>query len=193
MKTRVMILVAAIAAIAIPTYMSTVQTTNCVQADVVTTMPEVVTLGKDAKLGPVTFNHLKHNGGEYKVNDKQIACTQCHHTAQPAHEAAEHPPLKTVWPADRTTKLSKELFDKDAAAAGVVACQDCHAREGAKPKLLDAIPQIKPEGSTTAVNLTNQKAFHTLCTGCHMDVKKANAASKAPTQIQCVMCHKKTA
>ncbi|HRA41416.1 MAG TPA: hypothetical protein PK108_12765, partial [Pyrinomonadaceae bacterium] len=36
-------------------------------------MPEVVVLGKNAKLGRVTFNHLKHNGGEYNAGGP-IAC-----------------------------------------------------------------------------------------------------------------------
>ena len=31
-------------------------------------MPEVITLGKDAKLGQVTFNHVKHNGGTYSID-----------------------------------------------------------------------------------------------------------------------------
>jgi cytochrome c553 len=78
------------------------------------TMPDVIILGKDAKLGQVTFNHLKHNSGEYNiVKGEAIACVSCHHTAQPAVEAAKHPPLATAWPADRTTTLTKDLFDKD--------------------------------------------------------------------------------
>ena len=193
MKRRMLIGCAAVVAFAIPTYMWTPRDTEVAANDGATTMPEVVTLAKDSKLGAVTFNHVKHNGGEYKVADKAIGCTECHHTAQPAADAAAHPPLKTVWPADRTTKLSKELFDKDPAAAGVVQCQDCHAREGAKPKLLDALPQIKPEGATDPVKLTNQQAFHRLCTGCHLEVLKANPQAKAPKQIQCVLCHKKAA
>jgi len=156
------------------------------------TMPEVITLGKDAKLGQVTFNHLKHNGGEYNiVKGQPIACVSCHHTAQPASDAAKHPPLMTAWPADRTTTLTKELFDKDPKAAGVAACRDCHARDGVKPTLLDAIPQIKHESTTALITLTNQQAFHRACTGCHAEVKKMNLATKAPTQLQCTMCHKK--
>ncbi|HTH51004.1 MAG TPA: hypothetical protein VL501_03675, partial [Pyrinomonadaceae bacterium] len=31
------------------------------------TMPDVIILGKDAKLGQVTFNHAKHNGGAYNI------------------------------------------------------------------------------------------------------------------------------
>lgn len=156
------------------------------------TMPEVIMLGKDAKLGTVTFNHLKHNSGEYNiVKGQAIACVACHHTAQPAAEAIKTPPLKTVWPADRTTTLNKELFEKDAAAAGVAKCADCHAREGATPKLIAAIPQIKHESSTALITLNNQQAFHRACTGCHAEVKKANLATKAPTAMQCTVCHKK--
>src|SRR4051794_18962830 len=67
------------------------------------TMPEVITLGKDAKLGQVAFNHASHNNGTYTVGGAQIACTRCHHTAQPAADAAKNPLHKTIWPADRTT------------------------------------------------------------------------------------------
>src|SRR5687767_11798938 len=65
-------------------------------------MPEVIVLGKDAKLGSVTFNHVSHNGGKYSIDGTgPIACAECHHAAQPASELAKHPPLKTAWPADR--------------------------------------------------------------------------------------------
>ena len=110
---------------------------------------------------------------------------------EPASEAAKHPPLKTAWPADRTTTLTKELWEKDSKAAAVAACRDCHAREGTKPALLDAIPQVKHESTTALISLTNQQAFHRTCTGCHAEVKKANLASKAPTALQCTVCHKK--
>jgi len=156
-------------------------------------MPEVITLGKDAKLGQVTFNHVKHNSGAYNITPGQaIACVSCHHTAQPSAEAAKHPPLATAWPADRTTMLTKELWDKDQKTAGVASCGDCHARDGMTPKLIPAIPQIKHESTTALITLNNQQAFHRSCTGCHAEVKKANVASKAPTAMQCTVCHKKT-
>ena len=67
-------------------------------------MPEVVVLGKDAKLGQVTFSHAKHNGGTYSIDGTgPIACIECHHAAQPASELVKHPPLRTAWPTDRTT------------------------------------------------------------------------------------------
>lgn len=157
-------------------------------------MPEVIMLGKDAKLGGVTFNHVKHNGGTYNiVKDQAIACISCHHAAQPAAELAKHPPLKTAWPADRTTTLTADLFAKDPKAAGVAACRDCHARDGMKPKLIDTIPVIKHESSTALITMTNMQAFHRACTGCHAEARKVNPASKGPIQTQCMMCHKKTA
>lgn len=157
------------------------------------TMPEVITLGKDAKLGQVAFSHALHNNGTYTVGGNPIACVTCHHTAQPAADAAKNPLHKTVWPADRTTTLTLDLFKKDAAAAGVAACRDCHARTGEKPKLLSAIPQIKSETSGDMLAINNQQAFHRTCTGCHAEVKKAKPDSKAPTAAQCTMCHKKAA
>jgi len=157
-------------------------------------MPEVVILGKDAKLGQVTFNHVKHNGGTYNITPgTTIACISCHHTARPAAEVAKFPPLKTSWPADRTTILTAELFAKDPKGAGVAACRDCHARTDQKPKLLDKIPEIKHEASTALMTMTNMQAFHRTCVGCHTEVKKTLLASKGPTQMQCAMCHKKTA
>ncbi len=155
-------------------------------------VPEVITLGKDSKLGAVTFNHAKHNGGAYNISPgTPIACISCHHTAQPAAEIAKHPPLKTAWPADRTTTLTAELFAKDAKGSGVVGCRDCHSKAGEKPKLLDAIPEVKHEGSTALVSLNNQNAMHRNCAGCHTEVRKTNAAAKGPIQTQCMMCHKK--
>jgi len=158
------------------------------------TMPDVIILGKDAKLGQVTFNHKNHNGGKYSIDQNgPIECISCHHTAQPASEIAKHPPLQTSWPADRTTTLTAELWAKDPKNAGVAACRDCHARAGEKPKLLDKIPEIKHEGSTAIISVTNQQAFHRACAGCHVEVKKTRPTSTGPITTQCTMCHKKTA
>ena len=158
------------------------------------TIPEVIILGKDAKLGQVTFNHVKHNGGTYSIDGTgPIGCVECHHTAQPASELAKHPPLKTSWPADRTTTLTADLFNKGAATAGVAACRDCHARAGETPKKMPAIPEIKHESSTAMISLTNQQALHRNCAGCHTEIKKNNPASKGPTTTQCTICHKRAA
>jgi hypothetical protein len=158
------------------------------------TMPDVVILGKDAKLGQVTFNHAAHNGGKYSIDQNgPIECISCQHTAQPASELAKHPPLKTSWPADRTTVLTADLFKKDPAAAGVAACRNCHARAGEVPKLISAIPEIKHEGSAAIISMTNQQAFHRTCAGCHTEIKKTRPDSKGPTNTQCMMCHKKAA
>ena len=161
-------------------------------AQTATTIPDVIVLGKDAKLGQVTFNHVSHNGGKYSIDGSgPIACLECHHTAQPASELQKHPPLKTAWPADRTTTLTADLFSKGAAAAGVAACRSCHARVGETPKLMPAIPEIKHESSTAIIQLTNQQAFHRNCAGCHTEAKKTTPALKGPTTTQCTMCHKK--
>lgn len=157
-------------------------------------MPEVIVLGKDAKLGQITFNHKKHNGGDYNITPgSKIACISCHHTADLAENVKKRSPLISTWPADRTTTLTAELFEKDPKAAGVAACRDCHARAGEKPKLLDAIPELKHEGSTALITLTNQTAFHRNCAGCHSEVKKTVPASKGPSTNQCTVCHKKAA
>src|SRR5215218_8084431 len=81
-------------------------------------LPEVLTLAPESKLGSVKFSHTDHVTKNRSVDGtKPIACVECHHTAQPASEAAKTPPLKTAWPADRTTTLTEEVFAKDPAAA----------------------------------------------------------------------------
>ena len=163
-------------------------------AQEVKTIPDVITLGKDAKLGQVVFSHASHNNGTYTMPaGGPIACTVCHHTAQPAAEASKDPLHKTIWPAERTTTLTAELFKKDAAAAGVAACRDCHAKAGTTPKLLPAIPKIPSATSGDMVEVNNQQAFHRTCTGCHAEAKKAKADFKGPTAAQCTVCHKKAA
>jgi cytochrome c553 len=155
-------------------------------------MPDVVVLGKDAKLGKITFNHVKHNSGTYSIDGTgPIACIECHHAAQPTAELLKHPPLKTAWPTDRTTTLTAELFAKDPKGAAVAACRDCHARTGEKPKLIPAIPEIKHESSTAIISLNNQQAMHRNCAGCHTEVAKTKKLTKGPTTMQCLMCHKK--
>ncbi len=53
-------------------------------------MPEVIMLGKEAKLGQVTFNHVKHNGGAYNIDKSSpITCVACHHVARPQSEIAK--------------------------------------------------------------------------------------------------------
>src|ERR1700682_1628168 len=129
--------------------------------------PDTIVLAKESKLGQVTFNPLDHITKNRSVDgSKSIACVECHHTAQPASEAAKHPPHKTVWPADRTTSLTVELLEKDSNAVGAV-CTDCHARTDTKPKLLPEIPQVKFEGTAEPTIMTNQQAFHRNCGGCH--------------------------
>lgn len=153
-----------------------------------------VMLGPYAKLGGVKFSHVDHATKNRSVDGtKPIACVECHHTAQPASEAAKHPPHKTAWPADRTTTLTADLLEKDPTAPPVNACTDCHARAGTKPKLLPEIPKIKIEGVADPVTMDNQQAFHRNCGGCHDEVAKTGRTSTAPTSKKCVACHKKSA
>jgi cytochrome c553 len=154
---------------------------------------EVVVLGTEAKLGVVKFSHLDHITKNRSVEGAKIACIECHHTAQPASEAVRHPPLKTVWPTDRTTTLTADLFEKDPAAPEVNSCRDCHARADTKPKLLPEIPQIKLEVGTELVTLTNQQAFHRNCAGCHDEIMKTSKDLNPPTSRKCTACHKRAA
>ncbi|HBB87773.1 MAG TPA: hypothetical protein DC047_09180 [Blastocatellia bacterium] len=157
--------------------------------------PETIVMAKEAKLGQVTFKHLDHITKNRSVDGtKPIACVECHHTAQPAAEAAKVPPHKMVWPADRTTTLTAELLEKDPNAPAVNICTDCHARADTKPKLLPEIPKLKFEGSTEETVLTNQQAFHRTCGACHDAVVKArpDLSTPPPTSKKCVACHKKS-
>ena len=158
-----------------------------------TKMPENIVLSKEAKLGAVAFNHLKHATEKRSPDGTQvIACVECHHTAQPAAEAVKHPPHKTAWPADRTTTLTAELVGKEATT--VNSCTECHARADAKPKLLPEIPSLKFEGAAEATVLNNQQAFHRNCGGCHDEAVKARPTldPAPPTSKKCTACHKKT-
>jgi cytochrome c553 len=151
-------------------------------------------LGPYAKLGGVKFSHVDHVTKNRSVDGtRPIACVECHHTAQPASEAAKHPPHKTAWPADRTTTLTADLLEKDATAPPVNACTECHARAGTKPKLLPELPKITVEGVAEPVTLDNQQALHRNCSGCHDEVAKTGRASTGPTSKKCVACHKKSA
>ena len=153
--------------------------------------PETMMLSKEYKLGSVAFNHLKHATENRSADlSKPAACVDCHHTAQPAAEAAKHPPHKTAYPADRTTTLTMELLEKDASALGA-KCTECHARADTKPKLLPEIPTVKFEGSAEPTVMNNQQAFHRTCGECHDVVAKAKPDSTGPTSKKCTACHKK--
>jgi len=152
---------------------------------------DTYTLATEAKLGPVMFSHLNHTTKNRNLEGTgPSACIECHHTAQPAAEAAKHPPLKTAWPADRTTTLTADTFAKDPNAVGAV-CRDCHARAETKPKLLPEIPQIKFVTGTELVTLTNQQAFHRNCAGCHDEIVKTRTDVNPPTSKKCTACHKR--
>lgn len=168
------------------------QTVTAQAANTHKKMPEVIVLGKEGKQGTVTFNHVKHNSGEYSLGGP-IACIECHHTAQPAEQLVKFPPLKTEWPKGRTTTLTSELFAKDPDGAGVAACRDCHSRVGEKPKLMAEIPILKDPGSPLLVKLTNQLAIHQTCDSCHFQISFNKPDSKVPSATNCKTCHKRSA
>jgi len=154
---------------------------------------DVYVLAPEAKLGAVKFSHIDHITKNRSVDGtKPIACVECHHTAQPASEVVKDPLHKTAWPADRTTTLTADLFEKDPSAPPVTLCRECHVRAEEKPKLLPALQQIKLEGSAEPLVLNNQQAFHRNCGGCHDQVAKTKETT-APTSKKCMACHKKTA
>ena len=155
------------------------------------TPPDVIKLATASKLGTVTFSHTNHTTKNRNIEGAgPIACVECHHVEQPVSEIAKQPPLKTVWPANRTVTLTAESI-KDPATPLVIGCRNCHARTGEKPAVLPAIPEIKSENSTALITLTNQQAFHRVCGGCHDQALKTRQDVKAPASTKCTACHKK--
>lgn len=153
---------------------------------------DVYELARDGKLGKVTFSHINHITKHRNLDATgPVSCVECHHTAQPASELVKYPPLKTAFPADRTTTLTAELLAKDPKADGGLTCIKCHARVGMKPEAWPEIPHIKHETSTAVVTLTNQQAFHRNCAGCHDQVVKSRKDVSPPTSMKCGGCHKK--
>ncbi len=142
-----------------------------------------------AKAISVPFSHLNHATKNYSADGKStIGCVECHHTDQPAAEAAKHPPLKSAYPADRTVTLTAETA-KDPKTPEVQTCRACHAQEGDKPKLLGAIPEVTYEGDTDPTVLTNEEAFHRNCNICHDDATEKRKLTTAPTSKECIKCH----
>jgi cytochrome c553 len=142
-----------------------------------------------AKSVAVTFSHANHATKNYSVDGtRPIACVECHHTDQPAAEAAKHPPLKTALPADRTVTLTAETA-KDPKTPQVATCRSCHAQDGDKPKLLEAIPEVTYEGDTDPTALTNEEAFHRNCNSCHDQVQEKRKVVTAPSTNECAKCH----
>jgi len=142
-----------------------------------------------AKSLPVTFSHVNHATKNYIIDGtKTIGCVECHHTDQPAAEAAKHPPLKSAHPADRAVTLTAETA-KDAKTPKVETCRSCHAQDGATPKLLAAIPEVTYDGDTDPTILTNEEAFHRNCNSCHDAAVEKRKLTTAPTTNECVKCH----
>ena len=142
-----------------------------------------------AKSLPVAFSHVNHATKNYSVDGtRPIGCAECHHTDQPAAEAAKHPPLKTAHPADRTVTLTAETA-KDPKTPAVESCRACHAQEGDKPKLLAAIPELTYEGDADPTALTNEEAFHRNCNTCHDQAAEKRKVPNAPTTNECAKCH----
>jgi cytochrome c553 len=142
-----------------------------------------------AKSLAVTFSHVNHATKNYSIDGtKPVGCVECHHTDQPAAEAAKHPPLKSANPADRTVTLTAETV-KDPKTPAVQACRACHAQEGDKPKLLAAMPEVTYEGDTDPTTLTNEEAFHRNCNGCHDQAVEKRKGINAPTTNDCIKCH----
>ena len=137
----------------------------------------------------VPFSHVNHATKNYSIDGtKVIGCAECHHTDQPAAEAAKRPPLKSAHPADRTVTLTAANVT-DAKTPKVETCRTCHAQEGAKPKIGAAIPEVTYEGDTDPTVLDNEQAYHRNCNGCHDQATELRKIKTAPTNNECAKCH----
>jgi cytochrome c553 len=142
-----------------------------------------------AKSLSVPFSHVNHATKNYSVDGtKPVGCAECHHTDQPAAEAAKRPPLKSAHPADRTVTLTAETA-KDPRTPKVETCRACHAQEGEKPKLLAALAEVTYEGDTDPTVLTNEEAYHRNCNTCHDQAVEKRKVTNAPTTNECIKCH----
>lgn len=138
---------------------------------------------------PVPFSHVNHATKNYSIDGtKVIGCAECHHTDQPASEAAKRPPLKTAHPADRTVTLT-DATAKDPKTPKVESCRACHAQEGEKPKIGDAIPEVTYDGDTDPTVLDNEEAYHRNCNVCHDQATELRKLKTAPTTNECAKCH----
>ena len=151
------------------------------------TQPKEVTLGKDSqsdKYGEVPFNHENHATKTYSVDGKSaIACTECHHTDQPA--SALKPPLKT---SERDVTLTTALL-QSADSKAVKTCRTCHLQVGDDSK---PIPTVAYPGKPAPTKMTNEVAYHNNCNVCHDQAIAARPAlkGKTPGSNDCFPCHK---
>lgn len=149
--------------------------------------PKEVTLGKDSqsdKYGEVAFNHENHSLKNYNPEGTAvIACTECHHTDQPA--SALKPPLKT---SEREAVLTTVLLEA-ADAKPVKSCRVCHLQVGDDSA---PMPTVTYPGKTTPTKLTNEVAYHMNCNVCHDKAISARPAlkGKLPGSNDCLPCHK---
>lgn len=143
-------------------------------------------LSKDASEKEVPFSHANHANKNYNpAGDAKVACVTCHHTDQPASEAAKTPGLKTAHPADRTTTLTAET----TANMDVFECRDCHARADEKPRIGTEIPSSVVEGNTDPTVWTAEEAYHKNCNDCHDAALELRKNLKIPGSSDCRGCH----
>jgi len=149
--------------------------------------PKEVVLAKDSqsdKYGEVHFNHETHTLKKYSPDGSSvIACTECHHTDQPA--SALVAPLKT---SERDVVLTTAAL-VPADAKPVKGCRVCHLQAGDDS---GTNPTVTYPGKTTPTKVTNEVAYHQNCNVCHDKAIAARPAlkGKLPGANDCVPCHK---
>jgi hypothetical protein len=151
------------------------------------TQPKEVVLDQDSqsdKYGGCPFNHENHSTKNYNpAGTSVLACTECHHTDQPA--TALKPPLKT---SERDVVLTTAVL-QTADAKPVKSCRACHLQAGDDSA---PIPTVTYPDKPAPTKLTNEIANHNNCNVCHDKAIAARPAlkGKIPGSNDCVPCHK---
>ncbi len=137
----------------------------------------------DDKWGEVAFDHETHSVKKYNPDGAGVTpCTFCHHTDQPKENLK--PPRTT---SERNVVLTADVL-KDAAAAPVKTCRQCHLQAGDESKQL---PVITKDGKQ--VKMDNENAYHINCFECHDAAIKAKPELAAKISGSdpkgCAKCH----
>ena len=188
MKKTMIVLAATLGGIAIAIAAGNLTSSSArVQDNASKVQPKDVILDKDSqsdKYGEVAFNHDTHSLKNYNPEGTApVACTECHHTDQPA--SALKPPLKLSERDDVLTTASLAKAD----AKPVKRCRACHLQAGDDSY---PTPVVTYPGKSSPTKLLNDVANHNNCNVCHDKAIAARPAlkGKIPGANDCLNCHK---
>jgi hypothetical protein len=144
----------------------------------------------DPKSGPLkpeaAFDHVKHSTlPAYGFDGKTVAaCSDCHHTDQPAAPKG----MEFLAKFERKEMLTAKQLE--TSKEPVKSCRACHLQASAEetddfpPK---SVTYPKEMNRPPSGKLTNDIAYHLNCNTCHDATKKRDPKTKAPST--CTDCH----